>query len=541
VDVSNTGGLEGAYDVVMSVAGVQTDVKQVTVGPGATERVSFDFTSGDAGSVTIDINGLSTNVVIREPRPAAFELVSLAVEPTSVVLGESCYISAIVRNTGEVGGSYDAELVVDGRVVEMKQVSCAGGAAETADFTFTPTSGGASEVAVGDLSQTIEVIGPAIFRTSSVSVSPEKVFAGEAATVRATVTNTGDVAGTQSVALAVNGRQSDSQTVTLGPGGSKSVSFTFTPDQGGTYRLSVGEASTSLAVVALETYTSLIYHYSVLYPSDHVVNDADPSTVMIKKSGTGGLALLLDRLSLERTPEEYFNGIKEGKKKQLPDWTVISEAEVVEDGIVIGYTFDYSNTVDGTVWLGKGVVLKKGGFGYYAVYTTPEVDWREHLAIATTCIDSFRAPPVKTGDYTSAAHGFSLSLPDGWCLIETSDADWPVVFFVSYEQPVIVGSMYLEPVPEGMLAEEYVSLLNSQLLEGGFALVREAEFAFSDGHKGHESVTSEDVDGTQWMLRLIVVIESDVAHRLTFSGTTANQNTMNAIVNNLARSLVPAE
>jgi len=63
-EVKNTGESEGSYTAVLSVDGATVETKEVTLAPGATEKVSFAFAKDAAGSYTIEVGGLSGLVIV---------------------------------------------------------------------------------------------------------------------------------------------------------------------------------------------------------------------------------------------------------------------------------------------------------------------------------------------------------------------------------------------------------------------------------------------------------------------------------------------
>ena len=71
LSVANTGGMAGSYKVTLKINGVVDATQYVTVGPGASETVTFTTSRDVAGSYPIDVNGLSGSFTVREkPAPA---------------------------------------------------------------------------------------------------------------------------------------------------------------------------------------------------------------------------------------------------------------------------------------------------------------------------------------------------------------------------------------------------------------------------------------------------------------------------------------
>ena len=126
VDISNTGGAEGTYLVILKIDGVQVDDQNVTVAPEATETVSFTIAKEEPGSYTIDVNGLTaTLTVLKALKPAEFKVESLIVSPAEVITGRSSTVTVDVTNIGEIKGDYEVTLRVNDEVTETKKVTLA--------------------------------------------------------------------------------------------------------------------------------------------------------------------------------------------------------------------------------------------------------------------------------------------------------------------------------------------------------------------------------------------------------------------------------
>jgi len=82
VDVTNTGGAEGSYTVILKLDSTEAEEQQVAIGPGDTRQATFSVTSEKAGSCAIDVNGLAATLVVKEPsKPAEFQLANLVISP----------------------------------------------------------------------------------------------------------------------------------------------------------------------------------------------------------------------------------------------------------------------------------------------------------------------------------------------------------------------------------------------------------------------------------------------------------------------------
>ena len=98
--------------------------------------------------------------------PAAFELGDLVVSPTKVAIGEAVKISVIVINTGDLEGTREVILRVNGVVEAIENVAVAGRSAGPVVFTVTKDVEGTYDVEVGGLTGTFTAANPSSIKWS---------------------------------------------------------------------------------------------------------------------------------------------------------------------------------------------------------------------------------------------------------------------------------------------------------------------------------------------------------------------------------------
>ena len=200
----------------------------------------------DLNIITAPISHFTPFAILAKlpPAPAAFAVSDLAVSPAKVNVGEAVTISVLVTNTGELSGSYQVTLKVNGVVVATKEVTVAGGSSQKVTFTTTKNVAGTYTVDVNGLVDRFVVKAPlppapAAFKVSQLSISPTAVQVGEKVTISATVANTGEVEGSYTVTLKINGATEATKKVTLAGGQSTKVTFSVVRDVAGSYQVNV--------------------------------------------------------------------------------------------------------------------------------------------------------------------------------------------------------------------------------------------------------------------------------------------------------------
>jgi len=150
--ISNIGGLTGRFDIMLKIDDEPLQNKNLNLYGGASEEVNFSITPNITGEHRISIENVSgTFSVIVPKRPAAFMVSGLQINPNSVNLGENINISAVISNTGELEGSYQADLRINDVTVQTKEVSLYSGQNTMVSFDIVPDKFGIYQVSIGDL------------------------------------------------------------------------------------------------------------------------------------------------------------------------------------------------------------------------------------------------------------------------------------------------------------------------------------------------------------------------------------------------------
>ena len=193
-------------------------------------------------TVTAKISHFSVFTILALTRPASFAITGLSINPIEVNLGESVSISALVTNTGNLRGSYDVGLMIDGVLERIKEVTLDSGGSEHVSFTITLDTIGEHLINVGDLFGRCEVEKPkalATFSARDLTISPAELLAGGRVTISITLTNTGDLAGTHEVILKIDGFPLERMMITLNAGESQQVVFSTVQDLVGTHYVDI--------------------------------------------------------------------------------------------------------------------------------------------------------------------------------------------------------------------------------------------------------------------------------------------------------------
>jgi hypothetical protein len=203
-------------------------------------------------TVSVPIKHLSVYALMAYTRPVSFEISEFTLSTLQVTPGESITISALVTNTGDLAGSCEVILKIDGAAAAEKTVTLNGRRSETVSFSVIPTAG-EHLASIGDLSAGFSVKAsatPASFTVSDLVVNPAVINAGDNVNVSTHVTNNGGLAGTYNAVLQIDDTIIETRTIELGAGESREVVFTVRPEVAGQHIIATGGLQESLTVQA---------------------------------------------------------------------------------------------------------------------------------------------------------------------------------------------------------------------------------------------------------------------------------------------------
>ena len=279
--IENTGDLQATQTVSVAAEGLGTDSAWVTLSANAstTETFTFETEDGDAGEYTAVVtsadDSASQNVTVTPdepaPDPANF---SVTVDSTNVpVEGEMLLVNATVENTGDLQATQTVELTVESLGTDSASVTLAGGASTTATLAVETESGDAGEytatVSAGQTatSTSATVNAPATFQLSNLRPAETTVPLGSGVNLSVTLQNTGDVAGTETLALTVGGL-TETRTETVEAGATTTVTFSTVSTDSlgpGQYTPTVASATDSVSgTLAVEQPDSASFAVRIL-------------------------------------------------------------------------------------------------------------------------------------------------------------------------------------------------------------------------------------------------------------------------------------
>jgi CARDB len=189
-----------------------------------------------------------------QPPAATFSVGDLAIESDAeeIVPGDDVMVTANVRNTGVVAGTYEAWLTINGSLFVRQLVDLPGGESAILRFPVTAGMAGDYEFRLGEALMTMSVLAPAAFTLSDLSVAPNPVEVGDRFKATVTVANTGGQSGTQPVRLKVDGKTVATKDTTLAGGQQSTVTISVKAPGAGRHTVAVGDLRATLTVVRIQ-------------------------------------------------------------------------------------------------------------------------------------------------------------------------------------------------------------------------------------------------------------------------------------------------
>ncbi len=253
VQVTNSGDTSGKADIQVLLNDILYRVTPVRLPGKLTVPVKITLAQDQPGTYKVTVGGLSdTFTVVKPLAKAVFAVSKLDVRPAEVKAGERVTIVATVANTGDVQGTFDVVLLINGKQEAKETVTLEGKGVIPVIFDVTKKDPGDYTVQVEGLIGTFRVlrVPAAAFTLSELQVSAKTVEASQQVTITVKVSNSGDAAGSRTVTLKINGTVEATKDVTVSAGAAQTVSFSISKGKAGVYNVDIDGQTSSFEVTA---------------------------------------------------------------------------------------------------------------------------------------------------------------------------------------------------------------------------------------------------------------------------------------------------
>ncbi len=201
-------------------------------------------------TVTAPVSHFTAFAILAYDRqPADFTVSELSINPGKVETGGEVVVSALVTNSGSLGGSYEVVLKIDSEVEDTRQVTLEGGAEEQIIFKVSRDTAGTYSVDLNGLSGEFVVYSPAGFTVSELSINPDEAVTGGEVVISALVTNSGSLGGSYEVVLKIDSKVEETRQITLEGGAEEQITFKVSRDTAGTYSVDLNGQSGAFTIV----------------------------------------------------------------------------------------------------------------------------------------------------------------------------------------------------------------------------------------------------------------------------------------------------
>ncbi len=177
VVISNSGDLGGSYHAVLMAGDIEVTSQEVTLAAGEGRELIFTFSLSSPGEYILKIGGQSALLKVTSvnvppvtqvtpppstspritPKPAAFVLSALKVDPSEVAFGTPVSVTVTVVNTGEEPGECQVALKLDDAAYQTGTVSLGANQQQNITFKIAKAPVGMHKVAVDGLSTGFKV------------------------------------------------------------------------------------------------------------------------------------------------------------------------------------------------------------------------------------------------------------------------------------------------------------------------------------------------------------------------------------------------
>ncbi|MFO8110844.1 MAG: NosD domain-containing protein [Thermoplasmata archaeon] len=265
VMIKNVGQVVGTETVVLRENGVIIESVNVTITEGGNETVELIWYADSIGIYDLSVwsgkkQELKFNQLVEVVSPPTFTY-NVFLSATEIEPGENITVELIVANSGGMNDTELAEFKVNGEVIEYWELTLEPREHDTIEFVWSEDEPGNYSLEIWSgvheevkYNETVTVLRPAEFTYSNFNVEPREVLTGEKVDINITVENIGDLTGTETVELMVDGAVVDIFEVYLDPNEFQTINFTWSENKPREYTLEIDEFETVVKVEAEEGF-----------------------------------------------------------------------------------------------------------------------------------------------------------------------------------------------------------------------------------------------------------------------------------------------
>jgi hypothetical protein len=155
IDIKNSGNAGGNYTLNLKIDSTQFETKTINLAANTTQKVEFSFTKTEPGKHDVEINGSTASFIVL--KPANIKLSNLLLSPEKVRAGWGSTVTVDVFNGGEIEGSQNIVLKVNGSKFDSKSITLSPDARQTVSFNVVEDVGGPYTIGVDSFSKTLTV------------------------------------------------------------------------------------------------------------------------------------------------------------------------------------------------------------------------------------------------------------------------------------------------------------------------------------------------------------------------------------------------
>jgi hypothetical protein len=146
-----------AKTVIFRVDGVVVKALTYNLAPGRSMEYVYSFIPFEAGTYSVEADGLYGSFVVTEMPPTAIELSNLVIIPTNPIAYERIYFEVTATNYGDVKQTRKILCQFNGRVVMPQTVTLKPGTSKVVTFSVMLFGPGTFTVVIDGLTGTFEV------------------------------------------------------------------------------------------------------------------------------------------------------------------------------------------------------------------------------------------------------------------------------------------------------------------------------------------------------------------------------------------------
>ena len=177
------------------------------------------------------------------------QVTSLSLSEDKIVYGDYAEARVMVENSGLLTAKYKGTLTIDSTQEPLNEIQLKNKESQTLTVDLSTLKPGNHTISVGDYKKEIRILKPAEFEVTNLVIGTDSVLVGDTITVKATISNVGEVEGTYDAKFSYDGTAVEGQSIKVGPESEETIEAKIKIQKKGSHVVSLDDQKQTLTAL----------------------------------------------------------------------------------------------------------------------------------------------------------------------------------------------------------------------------------------------------------------------------------------------------